>query len=198
MIDRLFVALSALTLSSGLAFANVAPVAPAADTEPAPTQDVLILEETPPDETASEQEKADYRAKVREQYEAAMAKSSEWAAKTKDASGELLEKTKETTSGWYESARDWSRDDLGRAGTWQYRIVVITPAELMANPDRLESELNELGEERFECYWVESLDNGRLAMFFKKPGFSYIKALPAKELWRFIPLGGDGSDDAAQ
>lgn len=210
MTIRLLCIFLLLPLSKPL-FADGDQPAPAAETE------VIVLEEAPPGDDATEQEKADYWEGVRLQYEAAKAKSKALMDKTKDAAGDAYDKTKQVagdaysktkdmagdayestrdaTVGWYEGARDWTEEDIKKAGAWQYRVVVIEKHDIRYEREKVEAMLNELGAERFECYWVEPLDdrNERMAFFFKKSGFSYLKSIPAGELWRFIPTGnGDG------
>lgn len=168
--------------------------------------EVIVLEEAPPGDEASEQEKADYWARVREQYESAKVKSMELVEKTKDAAGDYYDKArdatgeaynqaKDTTVGWYENARDWTQEDLKKAGSWHYRVVIIDKNDLIRHPESVQDTLNELGAERFECFWVEPLDDShtRMAFFFKKSGFSYLKSIPAQQFWRMLP-SGDGGD----
>jgi len=178
-------------------------------------REVIVLEEAPPSEDASEEEKADYWERVRRQYEVAKAKSMELVEKTKDttgdyydrtkdaagdayrkareATGDAYDKAKDATTGWYDDARDWTEEDLKKAGSWHYRVVVIDKVDLIRHPERVQEQLGELGAERFECFWVEPLDEShtRLAFFFKKSGFSYLKSIPAQQFWRFLP-SGDG------
>ncbi|WP_309386116.1 hypothetical protein [Cerasicoccus frondis] len=190
-----------------LLFASVlAVIADTPETSPA-KQEVIILEETPPAEDASEEEKASYWERVRTQYEDAKEATGDYYDKAKNKTGayydkakgatsDAYDKAKETTSGWYEDARDWTQEDIKKAGSWHYRVVVVEQADIRENPAAIETMLNDLGQERFECFWVEPLDagNSRIAFFFKKSGFSYLKSIPAKEFWRFMPKGSDGSE----
>jgi hypothetical protein len=41
---------------------------------------------------------------------------------------------------------EWAREDLARAGRWEYKVL-----ELDGDPDDMESSLNEHGRERWEC-----------------------------------------------
>lgn len=162
-------------------------------------QEVIILEEAPPPADATEEEKASYWESVRAKYEAAMNKGAELVDKTKGATADAYEQARSATTGWYEGARDWTQEDLKKAGSWHYRVVVIDKNDIMREPAKVEEVLNQLGAERYDCYWVEPLDDShaRIAFFFKKSGFSYLKSLPSKELWRFIPAGGDADDEQA-
>ncbi len=79
---------------------------------------------------------------------------------------------------------EWAKEDLARYGDWEYRVVTL--AELEA--DALEEELNELGQERWEVFWVERTDQG-LNLFLKRPTVSYLRAVPFSEIGRVVPGG---------
>ena len=79
---------------------------------------------------------------------------------------------------------EWAKEDLARYGDWEYRVVTL--AELEA--DALEDELNELGQERWEVFWVERTDQG-LNLFLKRPTVSYLRAVPFSEIGRAVSGG---------
>ena len=79
---------------------------------------------------------------------------------------------------------EWAKEDLERYGDWEYRVVTV--AELEA--DALEDELNELGQERWEVFWVERTDQG-LSLLLKRPTVSYLRAVPFSEIGRAVPRG---------
>ena len=91
--------------------------------------------------------------------------------------GEVRERTPEDPV-------EWAKEDLARYGDWEYRVVTL--AELGA--DALEEELNELGQERWEVFWVERTDQG-LNLFLKRPTVSYLRAVPFSEIGRAVPGG---------
>lgn len=173
-----------------------------ADQEPTPPpavaevvrEEVIILEDAPPPADASEEEKADYWQSVRAKYEAAKDATGDYYERAKSKTGEYYDKAKDTTTGWYEDARDWTQDDIKKAGAWHYRVIVVSRNDLARDPDKVTGMLNALGVERYECFWVEPLDEDhtKIAFFFKKSGFSYLKSIQATEFWRFMPKGGDG------
>ena len=88
------------------------------------------------------------------------------------ASGETTAKT----------AQAWFAEDLGKIGSWEYRVLRTTSSD-----KRLEDELNELGRERWECFSTVS-HGGRLIYSFKRQHRSYLQSVPAKELLRLVPL----------
>ncbi len=81
---------------------------------------------------------------------------------------------------------EWAREDLQRAGDWEYRVVVIPSAEDTA----LELELNQLGEERWEAFWVRDTQRG-LTVLLKRPARSYLRLVPFSDISRAIAPGGE-------
>jgi hypothetical protein len=82
--------------------------------------------------------------------------------------------------------KDWVKEDVSRIGAWKYKVVDF---ESMS-PTELEIQLNELGDGRWNCFWVHPTEKG-LRMFFKKPSMSYLRAAPAEEFLKLLPLGGE-------
>ena len=93
----------------------------------------------------------------------------------------FIEEAREWTP---EDPVEWAKEDLERYGDWEYRVVTL--AELEAGA--LEEELNELGQERWEVFWVERTDQG-LNLFLKRPSVSYLRAVPFSEIGRAVPGG---------
>ena len=91
------------------------------------------------------------------------------------------------------SAKDWVADDLGKIGTWQYKVM-----RLPAASRRLEIEMNKLGNQRWECFSVREVDSVYVVAYFKRPHRSYLKQLPAKDLLKLFPLLQDGNGDATE
>ncbi len=72
---------------------------------------------------------------------------------------------------------DWIKEDLENAGSWEYRVVETPRGEL-------ETTLNELGTERWECFSVES--HGKKAQLVlkrrKRSRLREIDSLSAEDL----------------
>ena len=83
-----------------------------------------------------------------------------------------------------EESKKWLSDDISRIGDWQYHVVVMDEAD----PLKVTEELNKLGEERWECFFVDELD-GKLAFYFKKERISYLQKISELRIGRLI--GGD-------
>lgn len=85
-----------------------------------------------------------------------------------------------------EDAWTWIHEDWKRRGAWEYKVVIFDPNQ----DSTLEETLNELGEQRWECFWVGDKQD-KLQLLFKRPRFSYLRSMPANDLLRFIPQGKD-------
>ncbi|WOO39637.1 hypothetical protein [Rubellicoccus peritrichatus] len=83
-----------------------------------------------------------------------------------------------------EDTKNWVIDDVKRIGDWQYRVIKVKASD----PDAIEKELNALGEERWECFFVERVDE-HLMFYFKKSKISYLHKVSQGSLGKLI---GDG------
>ena len=97
----------------------------------------------------------------------------------------LYESAKETGERVPKDIYDWIREDIENLGDWEYRVVELENSDAKS----LEGQLNELGQERWECIWVQT--SGKTTRFFlKRPVRSYMKTLPLSQLLKLIPTGG--------
>ena len=91
-----------------------------------------------------------------------------------------------------DKTRAWLEEDLERIGSWEYKIVTIDHSDLKD----LEMKQNELGQERWECYWVQPASNQTI-LYLKRRQVSYLQRVYQADLLRFLPdLGGDGGAPA--
>jgi hypothetical protein len=97
---------------------------------------------------------------------------------------EVYERTLESSGKLTGEVKTWLRSDLRKIGTWEYRVVEFPLGEIEA----LEKSLNELGAERWECFYVVA-GQDKIRFFLKKPGFSYLKAVPSDDILRLFPKG---------
>ncbi len=96
----------------------------------------------------------------------------------------------------YEQAKDkvpedpvkWAKEDIERYGDWEYQLLILADGE----PSKLEEQLNEVGQERWEVFWVER-SGADLRLFLKRPAISYLRSVPLSKLGRAIS-GGDSSE----
>lgn len=82
---------------------------------------------------------------------------------------------------------EWATEDLENIGDWEYRVVELA----YTSSDELQSQLNELGNERWEVIWLEEAPGGFLAVL-KKPSISYLSKIPISELGRIVTGGSEG------
>ena len=94
----------------------------------------------------------------------------------------------ETTA---QSAKDWVMDDLKNMSGWQYQTLTVPADE---GTDKLTQQLNEQGNDGWECFHVETRPEGRI-LFFKRKARSYARNIPIRDLLRLLPLL-DSSDNS--
>lgn len=83
-----------------------------------------------------------------------------------------------------DEAVDLVQDDIENLGDWEYRIVDFADA----SAEELETELNALGNERWEAYWVQASTDG-VRVFLKRPSISYLSRVPLSALVRMLAGG---------
>jgi hypothetical protein len=81
-------------------------------------------------------------------------------------------------------AVDRVQEDIENLGDWEYRIVMLA----QGSSESMEAELNALGDERWEVYWVEPLGGG-IRVYLKRPSISYVSRIPLATLIRLIAGG---------
>ncbi len=96
---------------------------------------------------------------------------------------ELYERAKAEAETVPDDVMDWAKEDVAKIGDWEYRIVRVGAVGLAS----LQEELNEMGSERWEVFWVEQHSDGTFTLFMKRPARSYLKTLPLSQLRHLIP-----------
>jgi hypothetical protein len=84
-----------------------------------------------------------------------------------------------------DEAVDRVQGDIENLGDWEYRIVELEDT----GTEALEDELNALGNERWETYWVEPTRDG-IRFYLKRPSVSYLSRVPLSTLLRMLAAGG--------
>jgi hypothetical protein len=99
-----------------------------------------------------------------------------------DKAKELYDKAKRSGETVPEDISDWMKEDIQKAGDWEYKIVTVG----IENDADIERTLNELGAERWECFWIgKSGENLRL--FMKRTAVSYLRGVPMRDLLKLVP-----------
>ncbi|MEM7455883.1 MAG: hypothetical protein AAF456_16130 [Planctomycetota bacterium] len=119
----------------------------------------------------------------------------------RDAGGETIDGTSQWATDTFErlrdnglttaeNATDWVTQDFNNMWAWEYRVVSGD-----TDPEAMEVQLNELGQSGWECFHVQTDENGAPVFYFKKHKRSYLKSIPMKDLLRLLPVGGgDGGE----
>jgi len=80
-----------------------------------------------------------------------------------------------------EKARNWIEEDIEKIGDWEYKVIKMSSS----NNEEIEENLNKLGTDRWECFWVEKRKE-EIVFYFKKPKISYLQKLPTGDLLKII------------
>ena len=106
---------------------------------------------------------------------------------------ELYNKAKESGETTAANSKEWLAEDIAKMGTWQYMTLVMD----VANPTAIEAELNKLGSQRWECFWVDR-QGERTTFYLKKASRSFIRQLPLRQLLLLLPLLSIGSSGSSE
>lgn len=76
------------------------------------------------------------------------------------------------------------QSDVENLGDWEYRVVELSNDSIQV----VAEELNVLGDERWEVFWVESTPGG-MRVYLKRPAVSYLGRFPLAALLRLLAAG---------
>jgi len=107
----------------------------------------------------------------RELYEKGVKVASEKYAESFEDGKALSEKSKEMIL-----------KDLKNIGDWEYKIENFS----LENPKDLEIRLNQLGSERWQCFWVEPVNGNTKSFYFKRTKMSYLSKIPTGAILRMM------------
>ena len=94
---------------------------------------------------------------------------------------ELRQQYDELVRDGFEDPVQWAAEDIENIGDWDYRVVELKETSAA----EFEASLNELGNDRWEAFWIERRPNGYLVVM-RKPSVSYLSKVPLSQLGRFI------------
>jgi hypothetical protein len=80
-----------------------------------------------------------------------------------------------------QQAKEWIEEDLKRIGDWEYHIEVLSFDDL----PQLAEKLNTLGQQRWQCFWVEP-HKDQTVFLFKRPAISYLRRIPRGDVLRLL------------
>jgi hypothetical protein len=111
-----------------------------------------------------------YSEKIKEAYEKGVKGAKEKYAETLGDGKNLTDKSKE-----------WILKDIENIGDWEYKIQSFGPEQ----SKEIEKKLNELGKERWQCFWVESSKKEKI-FYFKRTRMSYLSKIPTGAILRIM------------
>ena len=82
---------------------------------------------------------------------------------------DVYEKAKESGEQIPTNILDWAKSDMKKIGTFDYKIVTFKSEP----EEKIVAELQRLGSERWECFWVEQTPDGK-KFYMKKAVRSYL------------------------
>ena len=100
---------------------------------------------------------------------------------TDKALRELQAKYDELAGDSLDEPVQWASEDIENIGDWEY---VVREVPFTSAVD-LESELNTLGDDRWELAWMERTDTGFL-LILKKPSISWLSKIPLSQIGRLM------------
>ena len=104
-----------------------------------------------------------------------------------DAAKQTLTATKEKVQQTAAPIAEWTEEDLRKIGAWEYRLLEINYDA--KSPEDAVTELNELGSERWECFWVEATPEGA-RFYLKRSKRSYLRYVPVSDVMKLVVPGG--------
>ncbi|MEO1202109.1 MAG: hypothetical protein AAFX10_05355 [Pseudomonadota bacterium] len=94
---------------------------------------------------------------------------------------ELRQQYEDLAGDGFDDPVRWAAEDIENIGDWDYRVLDI---EAPTASD-FEAALNELGDDRWEAFWVEPRQDG-YRVLLRKPSISYLSKVPLSQLGRLI------------
>lgn len=111
-----------------------------------------------------------------------------------DATGDVANDTLKSINDLYQSlsdqgltqaksASEFVKNDWNGMNAWEYKVLDVASADLAG----LETKLNEVGKERWDCFHVS--ESGASTKFYlKRQKKSYLKNIPLKDLLILVPF----------
>ena len=97
----------------------------------------------------------------------------------------LYEKAKAAGEQVPEDIIEWAKSDVKKIGTWDYKIVSVSSE----SEEAILNELKRLGNQRWECFWVEPIPGGK-RFYMKRAVRSYLQIVGGAS--KFVPVPGSG------
>ena len=130
---------------------------------------------------ADEKKEKSYTERLKEAYDEKVKAGKELYDEGVKGAKEKYNETFEGGKNLTEKSKEWLAKDIENIGDWEYKVVTYGPKDSKA----LEKDLNELGQERWQCFWVEASGKEKV-FYFKRTKMSYIGKIPMGALLRIM------------
>jgi hypothetical protein len=97
----------------------------------------------------------------------------------------LYEKARAAGEQVPEDIVEWAKEDVKKIGDWEYTVVSFTSE----SEEAMLAELNKLGSQRWECFWVEPVPGGK-RFYMKKSARSYLQITGKASQFVSVPDSG--------
>jgi len=134
-----------------------------------------------PAEKEKKEEEKSYLDRLKKAYDEKVESGKKLYDKNIEGGKKLYEKNFGDGKELTEQTKDWVKEDIENMGDWEYKIVAFGGKA----HEEMEKELNQLGNERWQCFWVEPSGKNKV-FYFKRTKKSYIQKIPAGDLLKII------------
>jgi len=134
-----------------------------------------------PAEKEKKEEEKSYLDRLKKAYEEKVESGKKLYVENVEDGKKLYEKNFGDGKELTEQTKEWVKEDIENIGDWEYKIVAFGSKA----STEMEKELNRLGKERWQCFWVEPSGKEKV-FYFKRTKKSYIQKIPAGDLLRII------------
>ena len=101
----------------------------------------------------------------------------------------MFQQAKEAGTTTANNVVDFVKEDFAKLGSFQYASRTVTNEK----PDQIVTMLNQMGAEKWECFWVDKRES-ETTLYFKKTPRSYVNSIPFKDMIRYLPELGAGNE----
>lgn len=135
-----------------------------------------------PINAAEKPDEKSYSERLKEAASEKLKKSKDLYDKGVKVASEKYAETFEEGKDLSGKSKEWLLKDIENIGDWEYKIEKFS----LKNLKDLEIRLNQLGAERWQCFWVEQGNDETKSFYFKRTKMSYLSKIPTGALLRIM------------
>ena len=129
----------------------------------------------------AEKKEKTYTERLKEVYEEKVEEGKELYGKGVQGAKEKYVETLGDGKNLTGKSKEWVLKDLENIGDWEYKVETYG----VGQAKEIEQKLNELGRERWQCFWVESNKKEKV-FYFKRTKMSYLSKIPSGAILRIM------------